>query len=137
MVVGNKNTVRFQNNKRKKRRIIDKDERKKKKKKKYFSLTGNTHLLCVENLGLLPFLKFLYNENISLVMRLWLSQIVLFCLLAIARGKKNITCGIHCNGYYGTRDLCVNSADQSPQLIKNCNFTSRSQKKKKKALTES
>lgn len=110
---------------------------KKKKKKKYFSLTGNTHLLCVENLGLLPFLKFLYNENISLVMRLWLSQIVLFCLLAIARGKKNITCGIHCNGYYGTRDLCVNSADQSPQLIKNCNFTSRSQKKKKKALTES
>ena len=59
MVVGNKNTVRFQNNKRKKRRIIDKDERK--KKKKYFSLTGNTHLLCVENLGLLPFLKFLYN----------------------------------------------------------------------------
>lgn len=67
-------------------------------------------------------------------MRLWLSQIVLFCLLAIARGKKNITCGIHCNGYYGTRDLCVNSADQSPQLIKNCNFTSRSQKKKKKSI---
>ena len=49
MVVGNKNTVRFQNNKRKKRRIIDKDERKKKKKKKVFQFDGqHTPFVCGE-----------------------------------------------------------------------------------------